>query len=177
MRNPWLDIPLAEYEGHMSLPGVAQAQLLAEVFDRMLKTHRPQSVAVIGCVGGNGFERIDPEVTRRVVGVDLNALYVEQVKARFHDRLLTLELVVGDVQTEEVAFPPVDLTFMGLVLEYVDVEVVLKRTRSLLRNGGILGTVIQLPSSSFANVTPSPFASLQSLGGFMRLVRRNISRV
>jgi ubiquinone/menaquinone biosynthesis C-methylase UbiE len=171
MRNPWLKIPLADYEGHMSLPGVAQAQLLAEVFDRMLRNHHPLSVAVIGCAGGNGFERIDPSVTRRVVGVDLNASYVEQAKARFHDRLPTLELIAGDVQTEEVVFPPVDLAFLGLVLEYVDVEIVLKRSRSFLRNGGILGTVIQLPCSSVATVTPSPFASLQSLGAFMRLVR------
>ena len=28
MRNPWLDIPLDDYESHMSLPGVGQAQMI-----------------------------------------------------------------------------------------------------------------------------------------------------
>ena len=32
MTNPWLEIPLADYEGHMALPGVAQAALLAGRF-------------------------------------------------------------------------------------------------------------------------------------------------
>ena len=30
MSNPWLSIPLEDYEGHMSLPAVGQAQMLAE---------------------------------------------------------------------------------------------------------------------------------------------------
>ena len=29
MTNPWLDLPLADYEGHMAHPDVAQAPLLA----------------------------------------------------------------------------------------------------------------------------------------------------
>jgi hypothetical protein len=28
MRKPWLDIPLSEYEGHMALPAVGQAEML-----------------------------------------------------------------------------------------------------------------------------------------------------
>jgi hypothetical protein len=34
MSNPWLNIPLADYEGHMSLPAVGQAQMIAEQFAR-----------------------------------------------------------------------------------------------------------------------------------------------
>ncbi len=33
MSNPWLDIPLAEYEGHMSLPTIDQADMLAAQFE------------------------------------------------------------------------------------------------------------------------------------------------
>ena len=50
MKNPWKDIPLADYEGHMAK--VAQAQLLAEVFGEVLKEYSPQSIGVIGCAGG-----------------------------------------------------------------------------------------------------------------------------
>jgi hypothetical protein len=31
MKNPWLDIPLADDEGHMALPYVAQAELLSDI--------------------------------------------------------------------------------------------------------------------------------------------------
>lgn len=40
MRNPWLDIPLADYEGHMSLPHVGQAVLLGDVFEGALREGR-----------------------------------------------------------------------------------------------------------------------------------------
>jgi len=53
----------------MAWPGVGQAQLLSDVFARAIEQFSPQSVAVPGCAGGNGFERIPPSVSR-VVGVD-----------------------------------------------------------------------------------------------------------
>jgi hypothetical protein len=68
MNNPWLDVPLADYEGHMALPGIEQAQLLSGIFADVLAKFSPRSVAVIGCAGGNGFDRISPSISR-VVGV------------------------------------------------------------------------------------------------------------
>ena len=49
MRSPWLDIPLADYEAHMALATVGQAQLIAHELDGLVRTHAPRSVAVIGC--------------------------------------------------------------------------------------------------------------------------------
>jgi SAM-dependent methyltransferase len=170
MKNPWLDIPLDEYEGHMALPQVAQARLLADIFKSLLERHRPRSVAVLGCAGGNGFEWISANVTERVVGVDINPEYIERLRARFQDRIPALELFVGDIQSGEVAFCPVELVFAGLVLEYVDVEAVLQKVRPLLIAGGVLGTVVQLSDSASAAITPSPFPSLQALAAIMRLV-------
>jgi len=40
MKNPWLDIPLADYEGHMALPNVGQAQLLSDVFASALSKYK-----------------------------------------------------------------------------------------------------------------------------------------
>ena len=71
MRNPWLDIPLADYEAHMASPEVAQAQMIASALAELTQAQRPQSLAVIGCAGGNGFERIHRLQTTRVVGVDI----------------------------------------------------------------------------------------------------------
>ena len=38
MRNPWLDIPLADYEGHMASPEVAQAQMIGAALAELLQT-------------------------------------------------------------------------------------------------------------------------------------------
>lgn len=45
MNNPWLTIPLEDYEGHMALPDVGQAQMLANEFELLLKSHAPNSSA------------------------------------------------------------------------------------------------------------------------------------
>lgn len=169
MGNRWLGIPLADYEGHMALPQVAQAQLLGDVFAGLLGRNAPRSVAVLGCAGGNGFERITPAVTTRVVGIDVNPAYIAAARARFAERLPGLELYVADIQVAEHNCAPVELAFAGLLFEYVDVGLALRRIRALLIPGGILGTVVQLPCAARA-VTPSPYTSLQTLEPVMHLI-------
>jgi trans-aconitate methyltransferase len=155
MKSPWLDIPLADYEAHMALPQVGQAQLLSDVFAAALARHKPRSVAVLGCAGGNGFDRISVQQTERVVGVDINAQYIDQVRGRFAGHFKTLELFVGDLERAEFAFAPVALLFAGLVFEYVDVDSVLWRIGSMLEPAGVLVSVIQLPSDTVSEVTPT----------------------
>jgi hypothetical protein len=72
LNNPWLQVPLADYEAHMALPSVAQAQLLGATLHRVVSEFRPRSLAVLGVAGGNGLELIDPEIVGRLVAVDLN---------------------------------------------------------------------------------------------------------
>ena len=52
MSNPWLTIPLEDYEGHMAMPDVGQAKMLANEFEELLKIYAPTSAALIGCAGG-----------------------------------------------------------------------------------------------------------------------------
>jgi len=154
----------------MALPGVAQAQLLARIFAGMLDRYAPESIAALGCAGGNGFDSISPATTQRVVGVDLNPDYIAQARARYEGRFRSLELHVADIQQDTVAIKPVDFVFAALILEYVDVNLAIARIRAMLAAGGKLVTVVQLPNASAAYVTPSPFTSLRALGDVMRLV-------
>jgi ubiquinone/menaquinone biosynthesis C-methylase UbiE len=170
LKNPWLDIPLNDLEGHMSLPDVGQAQLLSDVFASALKEFLPQSVAIIGCSGGNGFDRISPDMTNRVVGIDINSLYIKETKKRFSGQPYTLELFVGDIQTAEFDFSPVDFVFAGLLFEYVDVDIVLAKISSMLAATGRMVTVVQLPNAKIPEVTPSPFTSIRTLSPVFRLV-------
>jgi len=68
MRNPWLDIPLGDYEAHMALPAIGQSQLIADQLDILVRTYAPSSVAILGCAGGNGFERLIDTSVSRLVG-------------------------------------------------------------------------------------------------------------
>jgi len=170
MKNPWLDISLADYEGHMALPNVGQAQLLSDVFAVALGKYAPRSVAVLGCAGGNGLDRVSSKVTERVVGVDLNPNFVQEARVRFEHTMPMLQLFVGDVQTDEFGFAPVELVFAGLLFEYVDAEAVLAKIRAMLCPAGTLVTLVQLPNTAIPEITPSPFTSLSALSSVMRLL-------
>jgi hypothetical protein len=167
MNNPWLTIPLADYEGHMALPAVGQAQLLAELFAAALRRHVPRSAAVLGCAGGNGFERA-PATVERLVGVDVNPDYVAAARERFGARP-GLELHVADLAREPWPFAPVDLVFAALLFEYVEPAVVCSAARAKVSDGGILVAVVQL-QSTLPDVTPTSFRSLAVLESAMRLV-------
>jgi SAM-dependent methyltransferase len=169
--NPWLTIPLSDYENHMDLPEVGQAPYLAGRLAEWARSTGARSVAVLGCAGGNGFDLLPRPQVRRVVGIDLNPGYLEAARARHRDRFPRLELLAGDLLDPSFPLPkPVDLAFAGLFLEYVDVAGALARIRALLVPGGRLGVVLQLPNAAIAEVTPSPYRSLERLGGLMALV-------
>ncbi len=167
LRNPWLAIPLADYEAHMALPHVGQADLLANVLADAVRLHAPRSVAVLGCAGGNGFDRVPPGT--RLVGIDVNPDYVAAAQVRYGARA-RLELFVGDVTADELPFAPVDLAYAGLLFEYVEPAVALRRLATKLVPGAMLVAVLQLASTAQAEVTPSPYTSLAALASRMRLV-------
>ena len=166
-RNPWLAIPLADYEAHMALPQVRQAELLADALSNAVRWHAPRSVAVLGCAGGNGFDRVPPGA--RLVGIDVNPDYVATARAR-HGARSGLELFVGDVTADELPFAPVELAYAGLLFEYVEPAVVLRRLAAKLLPRAGLVAVLQLPGTAQPEVTPSPYTSLAALAPSMRLV-------
>lgn len=170
MRNLWLDIPLSDYESHMSMPAIDQADMLAAQFSDALLRFSPEAVAVIGCAGGNGFDKIDPAVTRRVVGVDINPGYIVAAASRFEGSVSGLEFHVADIQFDPLAFEPVDLVYAALVFEYVSLPESLGRLSGSCRPGGRLVTVLQLPLQDIHAVSPSPYRSIQALVPCMRLV-------
>ncbi|HTB68533.1 MAG TPA: class I SAM-dependent methyltransferase [Steroidobacteraceae bacterium] len=170
MESPWLDIPLADYEAHMSASNVDQARLLADVFSTVLRKFRPTSVAVIGCAGGNGFDRIDRHTTARVIGMDINSEYLDATARRHSGDFRELILHNADIAGDEVHLEPVDLCYAALVFEYVDVAVALRNLWSLSREAGHLVAVLQLPSVRLATITPTDIPSIMRLAPVMNLV-------
>jgi hypothetical protein len=170
LANRWTTIPLTDYEAHMALPAVGQAELIASELARAVEAHRPHSVAVLGCAGGNGLDRLIGSSARRVVAVDINPSFVATSEARFRGRIEKLEVIVADVQDASQVFDPVELLYAALILEYVDLGRALSFMRRHCRAEGALVVMSQLPSAEISEITPSPYVSLQKLQPIMRLV-------
>jgi hypothetical protein len=170
IRNPWLDVPLDDYEAHMSLPAVGQAQMIAEQLERALARWAPTSIAVIGCAGGNGLEKIAGGMVERVVAVDVNPDYIERSRERYAHRLPGLELVCADVQSESFAYDPVDFSYAALLFEYVSVLSTLTTLKRNSRPDAVLTTILQLPHPTIHAVSPSPYKSLGNLESAITLV-------
>ncbi len=162
MSNPWLDIPLADYEGHMASAEVRQTEALCDLFAEALAFRRPASVAVLGVAGGNGLDRIDGKVTERVVGLDVNPLYLDMVRLRYC-HLRGLELHCIDLTKQEVKLQPVQQVHAALVFEHAGVGRCLDNAVSLVAKNGALSVVLQLPSSVESGVGKGGYASIERL--------------
>ena len=162
MSNPWLSIPLEDYEGHMGSAGVRQLMVLAELFQYALDCCHPASVAVLGVAGGNGLERIDSATTKRIVGVDINQSYLDEVQRRF-GTLAGLELHCLDVAEREFSVAPVALVHAALIFEHVGLGRALENAGSLVAHGGRLSVVLQLPSEEEQGVASTNYPSMQKL--------------
>jgi hypothetical protein len=172
--NPWLEVPLADYENHMNSAGVEQLEALSELFAEALARCRPESVAVIGIAGGNGLDRIDSNVTRRVVGIDINPAYLDTVQQRF-GQMPGLELVCADLAEPMDACSPVQLVHAALVFEHAGTDQCLDSALSLVGDGGWLSVVLQLPSDTAPGISKSQFASMQTLSaGFIIIDPANL---
>ena len=153
----------------MGSAGVAQLDALAELFDCALRRTRPESVAILGVAGGNGLDRISPEVTTRVCGVDVNPLYLEAVRRR-HGGLPGLELHCVDLAGQAVELRPVGLVHAALVFEHAGLDGCLRNAVSMVAAGGSLSVVLQMPSAHSPGVGASAYASVQALSGNFRLI-------
>ena len=154
----------------MALPSIGQSRLIADQLETLVRTFCPHSIGIIGCAGGNGLDRLAGTSVNRTVGVDLNPDYIEQTRRRYEGCFPGLELYVADIQTASLLFEPVDLLYVALVLEYVD----LGRTMSALwrhcQDNGVLAVVSQLPHETMTEVSPSPYTTLSRLAPVMHLV-------
>jgi SAM-dependent methyltransferase len=165
--NPWLEIPIEDYEGHMS--AVGQSAALRELFSRIYSQRRPRRLAVLGCTSGTDLQAVDMGVTETVVGVDINPRYLESARSRFGALGDRLHLVHGDVL--DVELPPVrfDLVHAALLLEYVDPPRLFARIRRWLADEGVCSVVTQEPDARISSVSKTAYVSLQVLADRMAL--------
>jgi hypothetical protein len=170
--NPWLSIPAADYEGHMGTGGADQLAPLAAAFGQVYDALRPSSLALLGCATGNGLEAVDATVTRRIVGVDVNAEYLAIARQR-HARLgAALHLHCADLLTCQLSGAPFALIHAALIFEHVAPAALVARIAGWLSPAGTCSVVLQLSRGDrpVAAVSPTGFPSLEALSRSMRLV-------
>ena len=149
--NPWVHIPAQAYEAHMA--EIGQASALRDIFMRAYADTRPRRLLVVGCTTGRDFEVVDPDVTEKSVGVDVNREYLEIARRRL-DRLLPhVELVHGDVLCAALPSAEFDLVHAALLFEYVDPTTLFRRIVEWLAPDGVCSTVTQNPAEGIGSVS------------------------
>ncbi len=151
----------------MRHPDVQQLAALSGLFKRSLDLCQPDSVAILGVAGGNGLEHVEDRAIHRIVGIDINAQYLNRVRARFGHQA-GLELHCVDIAAHELSIVPVALVYAALVFEHAGIARALDNALSCVAPGGHLAVVLQLPSSQ--HVTSTPFPSIQSLAADFSLI-------
>jgi hypothetical protein len=167
MKNPWLAIPAADYEGHMA--AVGQSAALCAIFAELYAARRPRRLAILGCTTASDLAAIDGSITETAIGVDVNPAYLAIARERLRAREPAPQLIEGDVL--EVALPArgLDLVHAALLLEYVDPLALFERVRGWLAPGGVCSVVAQEPSADLPAVSATDYVSLRGLDGYMSL--------
>lgn len=154
----------------MSSRLVGQLPVLNGIMKSVLEEYRPGSLLVLGCATGNGFEHVDPRITRTVTGVDINQEYLDILRHRYADESYELKLVCSDLSA--CSFEPVSFDHVhgALIFEYVPPESILPRSKEWLKPDGVLSVVLQLSSPESPEVTETSYQSLNALDSIMRLI-------
>jgi SAM-dependent methyltransferase len=168
--NPWLQISADDYEKHMSSPNVAQLQLLSDIFANALTEYSPDSVGVLGCTAGYGFERLINSNVGTVVGIDINLTYLAECKAWFIEDVQNLNLICADLNEFELVDSAFDLIHAALIFEYIDVDKLLLKISNWLKPNGVLIVVLQLPGKTASPVSDTENESIKLLNSIMKLV-------
>ena len=167
--NPWLHIPVREYEAHMRAPSVGQKQMLDAVFRDLLHQHPPEYLAVLGCTAGNGFDLIDWQHITRVTGFDINDAYLRLAMRRFARYSHKMEFRCCDVGSCNLGQNAFDLIHGALIFEYIPLQPAIHHIFQAMKKHGLFSAVLQMPHESLSMVSKTRYQSLEKLAGIMTL--------
>jgi hypothetical protein len=137
--NPWLQIPLEDYEKHMSHELVGQSALLNTLTKKYLDLINPECVIFLGIAGGNGLEHIDISITQQVYGIDINQDYLHAALKRYNHKIPSLQLLNMDITRNTETICSADFIWAALVLEYTGVENTLSFcTKNICKDGHLV---------------------------------------
>lgn len=166
--HPWNQVPLEDYERHMQHDSVAQLQFLNTLTGKYLQIIKPEKALFLGIAGGNGLDQIDSTVTKKIVGLDINAKYLDETRKRYQIRLPQLELIQIDIDSSaNLSIVKADWVWAALVLEYVDLANCFSFIQNnITSNGNLIITLQQ--NNGLQSVSKTGVQSIQCLGQVFR---------
>jgi len=168
--NPWLDIPLEDYERHMSHHLVGQAALLSSLTKKYLDEVKPEAAIFLGIAGGNGLEHIDNNITRSVYGIDINPDYLNIAFDRYHHAIGSLQLVNLDIAANAETICRADFIWAALVLEYTGIDTALAFCTNNICKDGHLVISIQSNNNIKQSVSPTGIETVQKAGEIFSII-------
>ncbi|HEY6005931.1 MAG TPA: class I SAM-dependent methyltransferase [Anaeromyxobacter sp.] len=165
--NPWTIVPAADYERHMGPQGVDQLGPLSSIFQESYLAAQPDRLLVLGCTTGNGLEHVNPAVTHRIVGVDVNLQYLGIARQRYFHLGPRLELYCLEAEKLRAAPGSFDLVHAALIFEYLHPEVLVRKIAEWIAPGGTCSVVLQLPGGEGP---AAPTKTMQLIQKAMKLV-------
>ena len=167
--NPWLSIPLEDYERHMSHYQVGQSILLNSLTKKYLDETKPESVVFLGIAGGNGLEHIDNSITKSVIGIDINQNYLNTALTRYKHTIPSLQLVNLDIVKNSGSVYEADFIWAALILEYTGIDKVLEFGKNNIRKEGHLIVSIQ-SNNNKQSVSSTGIESVKKAGEIFSVV-------
>ena len=155
MSNPWNDIPLSDYENHMSLDSVHQLQAMNSIMRDQFEAYPVDTAMVLGVAGGNGLDHVRTDKYKKVYGVDINCDYLKAVRERYSSLEGVLECLQIDLINEYDKLPKSQLVIANLLIEYIGYEAFMK---AMMRACPLyISCVIQINTDEAAWVSDSPY--------------------
>ena len=167
--NIWNEIPLEDYEFHMNHETVGQLKLLNGLTAQYLEMLKPETAVFLGIAGGNGLEHIDNTITKKVIGIDVNEMYLNVVQKRYTGEIPSLQLLQLDLSKEDSTFFESDFIWAALILEYAGIENVLKFSYNNLKSNGHLIVSIQ-SNNNLQTISETGIESIKKVSNLFKII-------
>ena len=154
-KNPWEEISLETYEKHMSLDSVKQLQLMNRIMKSQFEDYPVDTVMILGVAGGNGLEHIDSKKYKKVYGVDINELYLQETQKRYSNLADILQCLHLDIVCETKKLPQSQLLVANLLIEYIGYDAFVRAVNII--NPEYISCVIQINTDEEMWVSDSPY--------------------
>ena len=154
-KNPWEEISLETYEKHMSLDSVKQLQLMNRMMKSQFEDYPVDTVMILGIAGGNGLEHIDIKKYKKVYGVDINELYLQETQKRYSNLADILQCLHLDIVCETEKLPQSQLLVANLLIEYIGYDAFVRAVNII--NPEYISCVIQINTDEEMWVSDSPY--------------------
>ena len=154
-KNPWEEISLETYEKHMSLDSVKQLQLMNRIMKSQFEDYPVDTVMILGIAGGNGLEHIDIKKYKKVYGVDINELYLQETQKRYSNLADVLQCLHLDIVCETEKLPQSQLLVANLLIEYIGYDAFARAVNII--NPEYISCVIQINTDEEMWVSDSPY--------------------